>query len=401
MRKKLLIIGVLFTMIILLSGCSSAGGYYRSGKKNFVSGNYEAAADYFTKAITKNPNRADYYIDYGMALISLERYDEAIEQFDRVYMDKDVLMVRENNKRALRGKGIVAYCMQSYQEAISQFDAALAINALSDLDVDILYYKGNALIKTGAYEEARDSYTRIIERNNKEAEALSMRAYTYLKAGEFDKSLADYEEAIRLKPNHYEYHFGKYELMLEKKDEAGAAAVLSQAAAIEAVSKEDRYHQARIRYYQGDYETALAELSEGFAQGFPEAHFYIGEIYAKQKDYATAIYYYEKYIEKDDVTESSVYNQVAYCYMKQGDHSKALRFLEKGISMGDAVTMKALKRNEIIALEYLGQFDTAQEKLSSYLSAYPEDQEAAREVKFLNSRRIDHSNRAEEEDSGA
>ena len=388
MKKKLLIIELLFIMIFLLSGCSTAGGYYRSGKKCFVSGNYEESASYFAKAIGKNPNRADYYIDYGMALVSLERYDEAIKQFDRVYMDKNILMVRENNKRALRGKGIAYYNMQRYQEAISQFDQALAVGALSELDMDILYYKGNAHIIIGEYENARDSYTRIIELSNKEAEALSKRAYTYMRIGEYDKSLADYEEAIRLEPDHYDYYFGKYDLMLERKDEAGAAAVLSQAAEIEADSKEDRYHQAQIRYYQGDYEVALSELSEGFAQGFPEAHFYIGEIYAKQKDYATAIYYYEKYIEKGDVTETSVYNQVAYCYMKQGDDAKALRYLETGIGLGDAVTMSALKKNEIIALEHLGQLEAAQEKLSSYLAEFPEDEEAVRETLFLKTRKM-------------
>ncbi len=387
MKKKLLIIELLFVMIFLLSGCSTAGGLYRSGKKCFVSGNFEESASYFAKAIGKNPNRADYYIDYGLALVSLERYDDAIKQFDRVYMDKDIPIIRENNKRALRGKGIAYYNMQSYQEAIGLFDEALAIGALSELDMDILYYKGTALIIIGEYEKARDTYTRVIELSNKEAEALSKRAYTYMRTGELDKSLADYEEAIRLEPNHYDYYFGKYDLMLERKDTAGAAAVLSQAAEIKADSKEDQYHQAQIHYYQGDYETALSELTEGFAQGFPEALFYIGEIYAKQKDYATAIYYYEKYIEQGDVTEASVYNQVAYCYMKQGDDAKALRYLENGINLGDAVTLRALKKNEIVALEHLGQLEAAQEKLRSYLADYPKDEEAVREAQFLKTRK--------------
>ena len=387
MMKKLLLSGVLCIMLFLLSGCSTAGGYYRNAQKYFVSGNYEESAAYFVKAIEMNPHRSDYYIGHGMALLALGRYDEAIEQFDRVYMDKTIPMVRENNERALRGKGIAYYNMQRYEEAITQFDAALGIGVLSELDMDILYYKGNALLITGNYKEAGETYTQIIENYGAEAEALGRRAYAYLKTGEYDKSLADYEEAIRLDPDSYEYYFGKYDLMLEKKDKVGADAVLSQAAALEAESKEDRYNQAKIHYYQGNYETALSELSEGFAQGFPEAHFYIGEIYAKQKDYATAIYYYEKYIEKGDVTESAVYNQVAYCYMKQGDYAKSLRFLEEGIALGDAVTMKALKKNEVIALEHLGQFDAAQEKLKSYLAAYPKDEQAVREVEFLKTRK--------------
>ncbi len=389
MKKKLLIYGLFIMIFCLFTGCSTAGGYYRSGKKCFLSGNYEEAAANFAAAIQSNPNRAEYYIDYGMTLIAMDRYDEAIAQFDRVYMNKDILMVKRNNKRALRGEGIAYYNMQQYEEAIRQFEEALAIRVLSELDLDILYYKGNALLIMGAYEEARDTYTRIIETFGNKAEALGKRAYTCRKTGEYDKSLADYDMAISIEKDCYDYYFGKYDLLTAMQDETGAAAVLEQAAAIEAVSKEDRYNQAKIHYYQGIFDLALSELSEGFAQGFPGAYFYIGEIYAKQKDYSTAIYYYEKYIDKGDITETAVYNQIAYCYMKQEDYDKALDYLETGIHSGDAAAMKVLKKNSIIALEHLGQYDAAQEKLLEYLESYPEDRQAAREKEFIKTRNID------------
>ena len=104
--KKLAWIGIVFSIILLLSSCSAAGGYYSSGKKCFLSRNYNEAAKNFSLAIEENPNCADYYLGYGMALIGLEQYDKAIEQFDRVIMDKKIVMVQKNNKKALRGKGI-------------------------------------------------------------------------------------------------------------------------------------------------------------------------------------------------------------------------------------------------------------------------------------------------------
>ncbi len=386
MKKKLLIFGIFITVFFLLSGCSSAGGYYRSGRKCFLSGNYEEAEGKFASAIKQNPNRSEYYIDYGMTLIALGRYEDAITQFDRVYMDKNILMVKENNKRALRGKGIAYYEMQDYEEAVRQFDAALALSVLSELDMDILYYKGNALLITGAYPEAKDTYTRIIDTFGNEAEALGKRAYTYLETGEYDKSLADYDMAINLQPKSYDYYFGKYGLLLAMQDEAGASEILKQASAIEAKSKEDQYNLAKIHYFQGLYDIALAELSESYAQGFREAYYYIGEIYAKEKDYATAIYYYDKYIEEGDVTEPAVYNQAAFCRMKQGDYEGALKDLETGISCGDAKAMKSLKKNEIIAYEKLSRFDIVIGKLNDYLTSYPEEKEAERELGFVKTR---------------
>ena len=45
-----------------------------------------------------------------------------------------------------------------------------------------------------------------------------------------------------------------------------------------------------------------------------------------------------------------------------------------------------LRRNEIIALEYLQDFVQAREKMTSYLADYPDDEAAAREYEFLQSR---------------
>lgn len=389
MRKKLLMIGFLLIISLTLSGCSSASGYYRNGKKYFISGNYEEAADNFLAAIVENPNRAGYYIDYGMTLIVLGKYEEAIEQFDKIYMEKNIILIKENNKRALRGKGIAYFNMRKYQEAITQFNAGLEINVLSELDMDILYYKGRALTTIGAFEEAKDVYTQIIDTFGNKAEALFGRAGALMKLKDYEESLADYDLAISLKPRYYNYYFGKYDLMLETGDKDGAAEVLAQAAAIEAKSDEDRYQQAKVHYYQELYDLALAELSEGFANGFVEAYFYIGEVYGKRKDYSTAIYYYEKYMGEVDLVSPEVYNQIAGCLMKLEEYEQAIRYLEKGLAYEYSPVVQLLRKNEIVAYENLGKFDIALTKIREYLTLYPRDEEAIREEKFLKIRMQD------------
>lgn len=387
MKKRLLSLGFLLIIILSLSGCSSAGRYYRNGQKYFINDNYEEAADNFSAAILENPNRADYYIDYGMTLISLGKYEEAIAQFDRVYMDKDILMVKENNKRALRGKGIAYFNMLSFEEAVAQFNAALGNSVLSELDLDILYYKGRALTAIGAFEEARDNYTQILDNFGNKAEALNGRALTLRELGDYEKSLEDYDQAISLEPDCYDYYFGKYYLMIETGDKEGAAAVLSQAESIGTKSDEDRYQQAKLHYYQELYDLALTELSEGYTNGFIEAYFYIGEIYNKLKDYSTAIYYYEKYIGEAEQKTPEVYNQIAVCLMKLEDYSQAVKYLERGMTYSYSPVFRTLKRNEVAAYENLGQFDTALVKLGEYIALYPEDKEALREEEFLKTRK--------------
>jgi tetratricopeptide (TPR) repeat protein len=351
--------------------------------KSFSDENYEAAAENFSKAISNNSNRAKYYIDYGMTLIALGQFEEAMVQFDLAYIDKNIKMIQENNKRIMRGKGIAYYQMNQYEKALEQFDQALQISELSELDMDILYYKGRTLVMLGSYETAIDVYTLILSGNDKDSDALFERANIYYSLGDIEKGIADYDAAITLKPDCYLYYFGKYYLLKENGRASEADGVLSEAAKIEAKTEEDQYHQAKIEYYLGNYDLALSKLGESFSNGFSEAYYYIGEIYRDKKDYETAVYYYESYIEKGKVQSSIVYNQLGFCFMKLGDFKTALKWLDEGIKYQHPVTLKVLKKNEIVAYESMGDFDTAHEKLKEYLVLYPEDEKAQREEEFL------------------
>ena len=386
MRKKLLSVGMCIILAVSISGCSLSGNLYEDGKKSFENGSYEEAAAYFSSAIKENPERADYYIDYGMSLIKLGQYEEAISEFDKAYVNKDIIIVKRNNKRIFRGKGITYYYMLKYDKALEEFNKALEIRELSSLDVDILYYIGSSLMTIGSYDEAIKTYSRLITLDEESAVAYNSRALCYRNKGDFDKSLADYDKAIQIDPANYSHYFGKYYLLTESGDEAAANEVLLKASGLEIKTSADQYNIAKVHFYQKDYETALSELSEGFKNGFTEAYYYIGEVYRIRKDYPKAIYYYDIFIDEGEIMTPNVFNQISACLIKTGDFSKALTYLEQGIAFGNAKTMQILKKNEIVAYEGLSEFDKVKEKLTDYLSAYPEDADAVREAKFVESR---------------
>lgn len=389
MKRKFLPFGLFLLILFLLTGCSSSGNYYRSGKKNFVAGNYEVAADNFSKAIAINPNRSEYYIDYGMSLIALGQYEEAIELFDTVYRDKNIKIIRENNKRIYRGKGIAYYYLKQYQKAIEQFDQALQIDELTKLTMDILYYKGNSLKLIGKYKEASEAYTMLLAMDGKAAEALAKRADIYRILGEYEKGLADYDAAIKQKPDYFPYYFGKYYLLKDSGKEAEGNAVLASAGSIKVRTEEDQVYHAILQYYLGNNEIALKKLNECIEQGYTQANYYIGEINREQKKYKEAVSYYEKFIEEGVNLTSDVYNQLGTCFMKLGDEKRALSFFEEGIKFQNPETLRVLRKNEIIAYERLGSFVTAGEKLQEYLSSYPSDKEALREEEFLKTRLVE------------
>jgi len=380
---------IVILMVTLLSGCSgkAAGNYYKEGLKYFNNGNYEEAEKNLGKALEMNSERAEYYIDYAMTLIMLDQNEEALKYFDQAILKKDNMIVNKNNKMAFRGKGIAYFRSYHYAEAIEQFDKALAINELSNLNLDILYYKGNSQEKAGLYDKAAETYTVILNENTSDAAIYNSRANVYRRLGDYNNSLADYNKAISLDKVKYDYYFGKYFLMLESGDKKGASTVLDEAANITIQTQEDKYNLAKIHYYMEDYEGAIIELSEAFSNGFTAAYFYLGDIYDKKSDYESAVYNYRMFIEDEtNVKSAAVYNQIGVCLIKLGQYKEALSFIQIGLEYNDVFLEQELKQNEMVAYENLGEFKEAYQLMTKYLILYPEDEGAIKEYKFLKTR---------------
>jgi tetratricopeptide (TPR) repeat protein len=387
MKKLILRYAILLIlMVIVLGGCSgkTAGGYYKDGLKYFKSGEYEKAEENFIKAVELNEERAEYYIEYAMTLIQLSKYDEAIQNLDKAILNKNNMIVNKNNKLAYRGKGIAYYKSYNYVEAITWFDKALVIDELTDLNMDILYYKGSAQQNAGLYEEAIETYTAILQNNPNDAITYNSRAFVYRKLGDFEKSLTDYEKAIGLESDVYDYYFGKYFLLLDMDDKDGAKTVLENAANIKLETQEDKFNLAKVHYYMGDYDSAIAELGEAFRNGFSLAYFYLGDIYEKKEDYETAVYNYGLYLDDISTDKSAVvYNQMGICLIKLGRYNEALSYIRDGLSLNDLQFNQSLKRNEIVALENLSNFEEAYKLMNDYVNLYPDDEEALEEYEFL------------------
>jgi tetratricopeptide (TPR) repeat protein len=244
----------------------------------------------------------------------------------------------------------------------------------------------DSLTAAGSYDKAVKAYTSILTIDDKNASAYAKRAGCYEFLGDYEKSLTDYESAVSLAPGNYGYYFGKYDLMVEKGDEAGASEALGQAEKIQPETDADRYNLAVLHFLQGKYDAALSELEESYTAGFSEADYYIGEIYRIRKDYAKAVYYYENYIKSGKINPPGVYNQIAACLIRTGSYEDALEYLEQGIAYNNAGMSRVFLRNEIIAYENLGRFEDAGKKMEEYLIRYPEDAEAQKEAEFITAR---------------
>lgn len=390
MKRKYGCILLIVVVLSLFSGCGgekNGKDFYKEGLKYFEEGDYKKAETSLSKAVELNDQKAEYYIDYGFALTQTKKFQEAQVQFSKAILDKDNKIVRENNKKAHRGKGIAYYEAGVFEKALAEFQLALAIGDIPDMDIDLLFYKGAAQEKSSHFQEAFETYTTILEMEKPKADIYGALAGAKYQMGQTEEAIEYFDKAIKLEPKSYQYYFGKYAIMNEQGDTRGAQEVLAKAQDIKAESGSDRYNLAKLYYLSDDYAKAKPALEESGKKGFYEAYFYLGEMAFKEEDYQKAVAFYEQYLgSKGSIKMTTVYSQLSSALIGSENYEKAAQYVEEGIALNDVLILPALKYNEVVIYEKQGDFKTAYEKATEYVKLYPDNKDMARETKFLQTR---------------
>ncbi|MFP4448674.1 MAG: tetratricopeptide repeat protein [Bacteroidota bacterium] len=136
-------------------------------------------------AIENHPEHAYFYLYDGQLKIKRERYDEAIQAFN-----KALRLVEEGEDKKLRSK--------------------------------IYVYRGAASQHKKDYEKAEADYTKALELNERNPNVLTYRGSLYYNREEFDEALEDFNRVLELDPNnHYaQYNIGMSYFKQNKKHEA-------------------------------------------------------------------------------------------------------------------------------------------------------------------------------------
>ena len=153
----------------------------------------------------------------------------------------------------------------------------------------------------------------------------------------------------------------------------------------DAGDKMDAYDSGRMYYYLGDYQKACVALEKARSSGDAESYLYLGKAYEATGDYNYAASVYNSWIAKD-TSSAAIYNQLGLCEMEMGSYKRALDAFQAGLQIEGNPLMQTLAFNQIVAYEYLGEYEHAASLIDIYLKAYPDDEAAKREQQFLATR---------------
>lgn len=316
----------------------------------------------------------------AMQFVQNLSYKEALVAFDSAEE------AGENARLIARGRGIAYMGLTDYENAIASFISALnsSDGFVQPVDYDLNYYLAAAYIKNDQPQEAEEVYDSILTLRPDEEDAYFLRGNVRLAQGNYEGAKEDFDHVVLMGSQNYDRlieiyqaleHYGYKEVGREYLD----------AAIQNAGNKMNSYDSGRMYFYLGDYKQACVALEKAREKGDAESYLFLGKAYEATGDYNYASSVYNAWIAKD-TGSAAIYNQLGLCEMAMGNYDLALDAFQQGMRVEDNKLMQNLAFNEIVAYEYLEEYQQAYVLIENYLKSYPDDEAAKREREFLSSR---------------
>lgn len=319
-------------------------------------------------------------LDQGMALVEQLEYEEALKSFDAAVLNG------EDAQLAYRGMGLAYMGLSQYDSAVSSLQRALSYSdeRLDQMDYDINYYLATAYYKQGDLDSAKGVYEAIIALRPKEKNAYYLKGVVELKQGDPESAAADFDTAVSIDTRDYDLRIDIFCSCAENGQQELGQGYL-QAVLDDEDGRLSDYNRGRMNFYLGNYEEARNALESAMdTDESADVVSLLGQTYEQLGDYNYAASVYNNYL--SETPDAQIYNQLGLCNLRIGEYEAALEAFQAAIAMEGNQIMQTLRFNEIVAYEYLGQFDQARLSMESYLASYPDDEKAQREYEFLQTR---------------
>lgn len=251
-----------------------------------------------------------------------------------------------------------------FQEAISHFDQAIAIDPRMD---EAYVYRGTAKNLIDDYEEAVTDFTQAIKLNPKNADAYYNRGIARRNLGDERGAYADFTEAIALNPKHVDAYYNRGNARSEKRDYDGAIADFSRVIELSPDHAAAYYDRGTAKSDNGDYDGAIADFSKTIELRPKDPGAYNGRGIAKRLkgDYEGAIRDHTRAIALRP-NSASAYRNRAYARYEMRMWEEALIDFRKAIQLNPHDQDYARFRIWLI-LARLGKEKEATRELNRYL----------------------------------
>lgn len=218
-------------------------------------------------------------------------------------------------------EGKQALQSRNYTKAIELFTRVIDHNPKN---LQALYHRGMAYLYSGKYNESIDDFSRAIQIDPKLSDPYNNRGLAYGYIGKVDEALADFNKAIEYDSDFAEAYMNRGSAYVAQGNYKAALKDINKAIKLDSKNPESFYQRGRLHNRNKDYKKAIADFTQSIKLGFnnPKVYQSRGNVYFKQKNYKSAITDYTKAISLDPKDTESINNR-ALSYESLGNTKAA------------------------------------------------------------------------------
>lgn len=236
---------------------------------------YAEAADDYAYILSVNPMETNALHNLSLCYMNLKEFEKAQETLDQL------------NRYSPSGKDRIwlmkASCSLEQSDTLKALEYADKSLELAPSQRDAYAFKASVFMKQAKWEPAEEELTLAIEHGEPDAELYLSRAITRYYQWKLDHALADYDEAIRIRPNHFIAHYNRGLLRMNVGDNNRAIEDFNFILEKEPHNDQALINRGILRLQTGDYLGAIHDFSQIIKEhpNFLEGYQYRAEAYRK------------------------------------------------------------------------------------------------------------------------
>jgi tetratricopeptide (TPR) repeat protein len=344
---------------------------YSRGQTWAEKGDYDKAIADFNEALKLDPESVAALNGRGLVWHKKTEYDKAIADFDAALkLDPKSAAVYYNRGLAWQFKNEFTKAVDDFDQAVrldpryaaaSQFGhpfTAIAAGVgtapvgpplppLPPLTPEAAAAVDPAVVKAGADDPFRN-FSQNLQRDLEYAELCMQRAYAWGGAKEYDKAIADFNEAIRFNPHLAGAYIGRGHCHCEKKEFDKAIADYDQALKIDPQAAIALMGRARARESLGQTEQSFADLDQAIKLDAQSPIAYAGRAYGwlRKKDCDKAIADFDEAIRLDPQMPSAYIGR-GHARFEKKDYDKAIADYDEAVRISPEIVETYIGRARI------------------------------------------------------
>ncbi len=217
-------------------------------KEKFLSKEYDKAIDYLEKIILIEKNNLPALVFMGDILVHKKLYLNAIKIFD------DILKIDPKMYFIYNNKGFCLLSLNRIEEAKNNFERCIILKK----DFAHAYNNyGITLKKIGNYEEAKNNFLKAIKYENNFFHAYNNLGSIQLETNDLDSAIKNFKKSIELNSTNKEAYNNLGLVYKKKKDFESSVNFLNKSLSLDANYLDPLTNLAAIYIEKGDYDKSL------------------------------------------------------------------------------------------------------------------------------------------------